>query len=124
MVVNDWGGGYVFSQVIPARRAAWGCGGWNCWPIWMRPCADGYHLSGRGFLPERIDFDLTLADDVIRLGDTPSLTVDARYLFGAPGADLAIEGETLLRAASVVAGWEGYSFGRHGRTLWRGDAGL
>ncbi len=40
------------------------------------------------------------ADDVIRLGDTPSLTVDARYLFGAPGADLAIEGETLLRAAS------------------------
>ena len=54
------------------------------------------------FLPERIDFDLTLADDPIRLGDLPALSIDAKYLFGAPGADLAIEGEVLLRAAKAL----------------------
>jgi hypothetical protein len=52
------------------------------------------------FLPERIDFDLTLADAPLALGSPPvDLTVAARYLFGAPGAGLAIEGEVLLRAA-------------------------
>ncbi|MDO9638133.1 MAG: alpha-2-macroglobulin family protein [Pseudotabrizicola sp.] len=65
------------------------------------------------FLPERIDFDLSLAGTDLRLGDTPELTVTARYLFGAPGADLAIEGEVLLRAASQIAGFTGYVFGPH-----------
>jgi len=65
------------------------------------------------FLPERIDFKLALADDQIRLGDTPVLNIDARYLFGAPGADLAIEGEVLLRAAKSLDSWPGYVFGKH-----------
>jgi hypothetical protein len=64
------------------------------------------------FLPERIDFDLSLAETPIRLGDAPALSIDARYLFGAPGADLAIEGEVLLRAAEGLAGFPGYVFGR------------
>ena len=63
------------------------------------------------FLPERIDFDLALADGPIRLGDVPEVKVTARYLFGAPGADLAIEGEVLLRAAKEVQGYPGYVFG-------------
>lgn len=65
------------------------------------------------FLPERIDFDLALADEPLKLGDVPDLTVKARYLFGAPGADLAIEGETLLRAADGLAAYPGYVFGRY-----------
>ncbi|MDZ4134327.1 MAG: MG2 domain-containing protein, partial [Paracoccaceae bacterium] len=65
------------------------------------------------FLPERIDFDLALPDTPIRLKDTPDLTIEARYLFGAAGADLAIEGEVVLRAASGLAAYPGYVFGRH-----------
>nr|WP_322324141.1 alpha-2-macroglobulin family protein [Cypionkella sp.] len=65
------------------------------------------------FLPERIDFTLALADQPIRLGDVPQMTVDAKYLFGAPGADLAIEGEVLLRAAKELEAWPGYVFGRY-----------
>ncbi|MBC7676551.1 MAG: alpha-2-macroglobulin family protein [Rhodoferax sp.] len=65
------------------------------------------------FLPERIDFDLAIADGPLRLGDVPDLTVSARYLFGAPGANLAIEGETLLRAADGLASHPGYVFGRY-----------
>lgn len=65
------------------------------------------------FLPERIDFTLALADAPIRLGDVPQLGIEAKYLFGAPGADLAIEGEVLLRAAKEIEAWPGYVFGRH-----------
>ncbi|MDZ7907867.1 MAG: hypothetical protein U5N10_06465 [Gemmobacter sp.] len=59
------------------------------------------------FLPERIDFDLSFGEGPIRLGDAPQLTIDARYLFGAPGADLAIEGEVALRAAQGAGGLSG-----------------
>jgi uncharacterized protein YfaS (alpha-2-macroglobulin family) len=64
------------------------------------------------FLPERIDFGLTLADAPIRLGDAPTLSIDARYLFGSPGAGLAVEGEVLLRAATGLDKFPGYVFGR------------
>ncbi len=65
------------------------------------------------FLPERIDFKLALSDAPIRLGDVPALNIDAKYLFGAPGADLAIEGEVLLRAAKSLDAWPGYIFGKY-----------
>lgn len=65
------------------------------------------------FLPERIDFKLDLGSQPIRLGDVPQMTVDAKYLFGASGADLAIEGEVVLRAAKELEAWPGYVFGRH-----------
>ncbi|MBL4915731.1 alpha-2-macroglobulin family protein [Szabonella alba] len=65
------------------------------------------------FLPERIDFDLTLADTPLRPGDVAEADLAVRYLFGAPGADLAIEGETLLRATRALDGFPGFVFGRH-----------
>ncbi|RWR30225.1 alpha-2-macroglobulin family protein [Sinirhodobacter populi] len=65
------------------------------------------------FLPEKIDFDLTLPEGVLTAEDIPQLAVDARYLFGAPGADLAIEGDVRLTAASALPGYEGFRFGRY-----------
>ena len=64
------------------------------------------------FLPERIDFDLGLPDRLVA-GDVPDLTVTAKYLFGPPASDLAVEGEVRLRAVAAVAGWEGFQFGRY-----------
>ena len=34
---------------------------------------------------------MALADAPVRLGDAPEATIDARYLFGAPGGDLAVD---------------------------------
>jgi hypothetical protein len=65
------------------------------------------------FLPDRIEFDLALADTPITLGDTPSAQVDARYLFGAPAADLSVEGEARLRTTRSLEAHKGYQFGRH-----------
>jgi hypothetical protein len=65
------------------------------------------------FLPERIDFALTLPDTPLSLADTAEIGVAAKYLFGAPGADLAIEGDYRLSAASGLEAFPGYIFGKY-----------
>jgi len=65
------------------------------------------------FLPERIDFDLSLPEGVLAGDALPQIGLNARYLFGAPGAGLATEGDLQLSAAETVPGFEGYRFGRY-----------
>lgn len=110
-VVNDWGGGYVISQPILGSAPR------GVWRMEVLAEADAPPLTAttflvEDFLPERIDFDVTVPDG-LRPGEVAELGVAARYLFGAPGADLAVEGEVLLRAAAGLPGWEGYRFGPH-----------
>jgi uncharacterized protein YfaS (alpha-2-macroglobulin family) len=111
--VNDAGaGGHVFALPVAGSAPR------GVWRLEVLADPQAAPLTARtflveDFLPERIDFDLTLTNDSLRLGDLPVLAVNARYLFGAPGADLAIEGEVLLRAASQIDGYPGYVFGPH-----------
>ena len=77
------------------------------------PALASQTLLVEDFLPERIDFDLSLPSPVLRPGDSPPLHVAARYLFGAPGADLKVDGRVVLRVADTIEGWPGYRFGRH-----------
>jgi len=105
-------GGHVFDLPIAASAPR------GMWRLDVLADLEAAPLASRtflveDFLPERIDFTLALGDAPIKLGDVPQLTVDARYLFGAPGADLAIEGEVLLRAAAGLPAFPGYVFGRH-----------
>jgi len=65
------------------------------------------------FLPERIDFAMSLPEGFLRPGDTPELTVEARYLFGAPGAELNLDGDILLTLAEGLDGFDGFRFGPH-----------
>ncbi len=70
------------------------------------------------FLPERVDFDLTLnAEGPIDLSAPPMLQISARHLFGAPAAGLALEGSATLRAVTDLEGWPGYRFGRHDQRI-------
>ena len=109
---DDVAGGHVFALPLGdgVPRGAW--------RLEMKADVDAPPLATRmvlveDFLPERIDFDLTLPDGALRAGDTPPLSVEARYLFGAPGAGLAVEGEVLLRGTDTVEGFPLYRFGRH-----------
>ena len=112
LAADGGAGGHVFALPIAgsAPRGVWRLE--VLADLEAAPLATGTFLV-EDFLPERIDFDLALADGPLRLGDVADLTVSARYLFGAPGADLAIEGEVLLRAATGLAAYPGYVFGRH-----------
>ncbi|MGO4853977.1 alpha-2-macroglobulin family protein [Phaeovulum sp. W22_SRMD_FR3] len=65
------------------------------------------------FLPERIDFALQIPEGPLALDNLPTIMLDARYLFGAPGADLGVEGDLRLSTASALPGYAGYRFGRY-----------
>ncbi|GGH28257.1 hypothetical protein SAMN05444007_104216 [Cribrihabitans marinus] len=112
--VSDGGvaGGHVFGLAVgdTAPRGTWRL------DVFSDP--EGAALASRqvlveDFLPERIDFDLSLPDAPLRPGDSPPLTISARYLFGAPGADLSVDGQVSLRPAETVEGFPGFRFGRH-----------
>ncbi|AXI44830.1 PAN domain-containing protein [Sulfitobacter sp. SK012] len=109
---NSKAGGHVFALPVAASAPR---GAWRVDVIAdpsQGPLASQTVLV-EDFLPERIDFDLSLPNAPLRLGETPPLSVSARYLFGAPGADLAIEGEVRLRASRELDGWQGYRFGAY-----------
>jgi len=64
------------------------------------------------FVPERLKLTLTPTQDHVAPGEEASVTVDARFLYGAPGSGL--EGETelrLARAAAPFAQYKDYQFG-------------
>lgn len=70
------------------------------------------------FLPERIDFALTLDDGgPVDLAAPPDLGLEARYLFGAPAAGLALSGSVTLATTTDLEGWPGYVFGRHDQRI-------
>ena len=111
--VSDGGvaGGHVFSFPVGAGvpRGTWRL---EIFTDPEAPALASQPLLVEDFLPERIDFTQTLPEGMVRLGDSPPLRIEARYLFGAPGADLEIEGSATLRAADTLADWPGYRFGR------------
>ncbi|VAW11093.1 PAN domain protein [hydrothermal vent metagenome] len=64
------------------------------------------------FVPERLDFTIESPARLAVSGSEIDLAVEGRYLFGAPAADLRLEGEISIAAArDAPAGFAGYSFG-------------
>ncbi|MGB7318154.1 MAG: MG2 domain-containing protein, partial [Planktotalea sp.] len=109
---NDDAGGHVFALPLGTTVPR------GTWTLDMKADPDAPALASQkllveDFLPERIDFDLALPDSPIRIGDTPPLSISARYLFGAPGANLPIEGSVRLSAVRELKGFKGYRFGRY-----------
>lgn len=116
--VSDGGvaGGHVFALHVGDTAPR------GTWRLDLRADPEGPALASQkilveDFLPERIDFDLSLPDAPLRPGDSPPLTVSARYLFGAPGADLTIEGDVRISATDEIDGFPGYRFGRHNERI-------
>jgi len=68
------------------------------------------------FLPERIDFALTLPEGTLSANNPAPVQIDAKYLFGAPGGGLKSEGELVLRPARRLDAFPGYLFGRYDST--------
>ncbi len=63
------------------------------------------------FDPERLTFTPTSPVAMIDPADPPGVEIQADYLFGAPAAGLAIEGETRLTPGDTLPGYPGYRFG-------------
>jgi uncharacterized protein YfaS (alpha-2-macroglobulin family) len=63
------------------------------------------------FVPDRIEFDLASTGTEIVVGEDVALTVDGRYLYGAPAAGLGLEGEIVLKRTREREAYKGYFFG-------------
>ena len=63
------------------------------------------------FEPERLAFDLESPVKTLDPDDLPEIALDARFLFGAPAAGVAVEGEVQVRPAQGLAAFPGFRFG-------------
>lgn len=65
------------------------------------------------YVPERLELALSTKAPAIKSGQDAEIDANIRYLYGAPGGDLAITGETIVRVAkeSAVPGLAGYRVG-------------
>ena len=63
------------------------------------------------FEPERLAFDLKSRLPSIDPADPPNLDLDARFLYGAPAAGLAVEADLKVSPADSLAAYPGYRFG-------------
>ncbi|HEX8665692.1 MAG TPA: alpha-2-macroglobulin [Beijerinckiaceae bacterium] len=65
------------------------------------------------YVPERLEITLTPKTPALRAGQPAEIDVSARYLYGAPGAELDVSGEVTVQAASTpaVKGLEGFTVG-------------
>ena len=63
------------------------------------------------FEPERLTFDLKSPVPAIDPGNPPAISLNARFLYGAPAASLTVEGETEVKAVDALPAFPGFRFG-------------
>jgi alpha-2-macroglobulin len=63
------------------------------------------------YVPDRMEFDLASPTGKLSQAQPADVTVDGRFLYGAPASDLALEGEVKVKAAAGRPGFAGYQFG-------------
>lgn len=71
------------------------------------------------YVPERLEVNLTPKVEALRPGQLAPIDLAARYLYGAPGADLAVTGEVSVAASSAsgVKGLDGFTIGLDDETV-------
>ncbi len=114
--VLDVAGGHVFALPVAPTAPR------GTWAVEVRadvdaPALAATHFLVEDFLPDRIKVELG-APDRVRAGGALPLDVTARYLFGPPAGDAAVEGDLVLAPADELPGWDGYVFGRQDETFF------
>ena len=113
MIATEAGaGGHVLSWAIPGNAPR------GTWRLEIRAEADGPALATtrmmvEDFLPERIDFTPKLPEGPIKAGETLTVSLTANWLFGAPAAELPVDGSLLLSPRTTLAAFKDYRFGRY-----------
>ena len=63
------------------------------------------------YVPDRMEFDLASPTGKLSKATPAEVTVDGRFLYGAPAAGLDLEGEMKIKASASRPGFAGYQFG-------------
>jgi len=111
-VLNDSGAGGYFSAVPLVADAMRGS-----WQIRLYADPKAASLASATFLvedfePERLAFEVSAADEPVKIDDITPIAVAAKYLYGATAPGLMVEAEAVLRPVTSLKGYPGYTFGR------------
>src|SRR3954469_9024495 len=63
------------------------------------------------YVPDRMEFDLASPTGKLSKDTPAEITLDGRFLYGAPASNLNLEGEMKVKAADTRPGFAGYQFG-------------
>src|SRR5436305_2824793 len=63
------------------------------------------------YVPDRMEFDLASPTGKLSKETPAEITLDGRFLYGAPVSNLDLEGEMKVKAADARPGFAGYQFG-------------
>ncbi|WP_442582986.1 MG2 domain-containing protein [Mesorhizobium sp. ASY16-5R] len=63
------------------------------------------------FVPDRIEFTLSSDKEEVAVGEPANITVDGRFLYGAPAAGLALEGEATVDTTREWEDFPNFQFG-------------
>ncbi len=77
-----------------------------------RPAVGETTFLVEDYVPDRLEFELAAPGGKIARNAPATLTVDGRYLYGAPASALDLEGEIVIAPAKERPGLTGYRFGQ------------
>ena len=103
-------GGHVLTLPIAASAPT---GTWHVRAFTdpKRPAVGETTFLVEDYVPDRIEFDLSSPSGHISPTVPAELNVAGRFLYGAPAANLDLEGEVTIAAAKERFGFTGYQFG-------------
>lgn len=110
-LTRDQGQGGHQADVLLSRGAMRGT-----WQASVYSDPKGPSLASVSFLvedfePERLTFALASRLPAIDPAAPPNIDLDARFLYGAPAAGLAVEGDLQLKPTAALSAFPGYRFG-------------
>ncbi|WP_051241390.1 alpha-2-macroglobulin family protein [Stappia stellulata] len=76
------------------------------------------------FQPERVDFTPRTDAEAFDPQDPPSVSIEARFLYGAPASGQRLEGEVILTPTREMPGRAGYTFGLADEQIYPDRASL
>ena len=110
-VIADQGlGGHVLTLPLAASAPT---GTWHVQAFTdpKRPAVGETTFLVEDYVPDRIAFDLTTSSGGISQNSPATIDVAGRFLYGAPAADLDLDGDVKIAAAKERFGFAGYQFG-------------
>jgi alpha-2-macroglobulin len=111
VVVADQGIGGRSLDVTIAPTAATGTWRVHVFTDPKRPAIGETTFMVEDYVPDRMEFDIAAKATAVAKGIPFELTVDGRFLYGAPASDLELGGDVKVRPAAGRPGFAGYTFG-------------
>jgi uncharacterized protein YfaS (alpha-2-macroglobulin family) len=76
-----------------------------------RPAVGEATFLVEDYVPDRLEFELKTSAKAVSRSEPAQVTLEGRYLYGAPAANLDVAGEVVVAPAAERMGFSGYRFG-------------